>query len=174
MGWLHPWWQHLETSVQEKSSLFCWLLTVRHKEKTPHPLLFQLVIPKAFWIGRWTGLLKCHVLLEIDLLLIGFRQIRTDYSTTRQMPKRREMGGAWSAATSFPSLPRSIELRDVTQITKAEISDHQNGLILDHTPSAVPLLPCHARNTRQQSQRLLGNIRFIKQGRTDIGKAMKY
>lgn len=119
--------------------------------------------------------MKCHVLLEIDLLLIGFRQIRTDYSTTRQMPKRRVMGGAWSATTSFPSLPRSIELHYVTQITgKAEISDHQNGLILDHTPSAVPLLPCHARNTRQQSQCLLGNIRFIKQGRTDIGKAMKF
>ena len=73
-----------------------------------------------------------------------------------------------------PSLPRSIELHHVTQINgKAEIDDHHNGLTLDHMLSAVSLPPRHARNSSQQFQCLLGNIRFIKQGRTDIGKAMK-
>lgn len=73
------------------------------------------------------------------------------------------------------SLPRSIELHHVTQINgKAEIDDHHDGLTLDHTLSAVSFPPCHARSSSQQSQHPLGNIRFIKQGGTDIGKAMKY
>lgn len=57
---------------------------------------------KASWIGRWTGLLKYRVLLEIDLLLIGFRQIRTDDSTGKHMPKRRGRGGTGRITSPFP------------------------------------------------------------------------